>query len=164
MAKLKQDLRHELESRLRFETLLSEISARFVNLPAEEIDNSIEDAQRRICDCLGVDLSALWQWSDETPRFMTVTHLHSPPEGPSRPDGIDAQESFPWVLQEMQRGETLVISTEDMPPEAARDQESRRYFGVKSSVVIPLSEGGGPIIGILTFDTLRAERTWQMQL
>ncbi len=154
------ELRHVLEERLRFEALLVEISARFVNLPTDQIDGEIEDAQRRICECLGLDLSALWQWSDERPRFMTVTHFHRPPEGPSRPEGIDGQESFPWVYQKMLHGETLAYSTEDMPPEASRDQESRRHFGIKSSVNIPLSTGGGPIIGVLTFDTLRAERTW----
>jgi hypothetical protein len=128
------DLRNDLEERLRFEKLLSEISAHFINLPAEQIDGAIEDAQRRICEDLGLDLSALWQWSDEKPRFLTVTHLHSPPEGPSRPERIDARDAFPWVLEKMLSGETLTITTEEMPPEAARDQESRRYFGVKSSV------------------------------
>jgi len=158
------ELRHKLGERLRFEGLLVEISARFVNLPTDQIDGEIEDGQRRICECLGLDLSALWQWSDEKPRFMTLTHLYSPPEGPSRPEGIDAQEAFPWVLEKVLRCEVLVLSTERMPPEAARDQEMRRHFGIKSSVVIPLSTGGGPIIGVLTFDTLRAERDWPEEI
>ncbi len=140
--------------------MLAGISARFVNLPTDQIDNEIEDAQRRICECLGLDLSALWQWSDENPRFLTVTHLHSSPEGPSRPEGINAQEAFPWVLEKVLRSEVLVLSTESMPPEAARDEEMRRHFGIKSSVVVPLSAGGGPVIGVLTFDTLRSERAW----
>ena len=160
MANSESNLEHELEERLRFETLLAEISARFVNLPTDRIDGEIENSQRRICECLGLDLSALWQWSGETPRFMTITHLHSLPEGPPRPEGIDAQEAFPWILQKMLAGETFAYSTEDLPPEAVRDCESRRHFGVKSSVNIPLSAGGGPIIGILTFDTLKTERTW----
>ncbi|WP_373499777.1 sigma 54-interacting transcriptional regulator [Desulfococcus sp.] len=160
MAQSETDLRQELEARLQFETLLSEISTRFINLPAEEIDGEIEDAQRRICECLGLDLSALWQWSAETPPLLALTHLHSPPEGPTRPDRIDAQEVFPWQFQRMLRGETLAISSQDLPPEAARDQETRSHYGVKSSVVIPLSTGGGPFIGVLTFDTLHAERDW----
>ena len=144
--------------------MLAEISARFVNLPTDQIDAKIEDAQRRICECLELDLSSLWQWSDEKPHFMTVTHLHGPPEGPSRPEGIDAKETFPWVLQKMLNGETLAIATEELPPEAARDQESRRHFGVKSSVVIPLSVGGGPLIGVLAFDTLHVERAWPEEI
>ena len=154
------DLSCKLEERLRFETLLFEISARFINLSADQIDGEIEDAQRRICECLGLDMSSLWQWSDERPHFLTATHLYSPPEGPSRPEGIDANEAFPWVLERMLRGEVLVLHTENMPPEAARDQEMRRHFGAKSSVVIPLSSGGKPLIGVLAFDTLWDERAW----
>ena len=145
---------------LSFEKLLVDISARFVNLPPDRIDAEIEDAQQRICECLGVDLSALWQWSDEALNILTLTHLHAPPEGPDRPEGIDAKEAFPWVLEKMLRGEELILFTESMPPEAARDQEMRRHFGVKSSVVIPLSVGGMPIIGVLTFDALKEERSW----
>ena len=92
---------------------------------------------------------------------MSLTHLHSPPEGPSRPEEpIDAQEVFPWQFKKMLCGETLAFSTEGMPPEAARDQEARRNYGIKSSVVIPLSTGGGPLTGVLTFDTLQEERAW----
>jgi formate hydrogenlyase transcriptional activator len=158
---IRKKAHEQLEFRRRFESLVTEISTRFVNLPAERIDDQIEEAQRRICDCLDVDLSALWQWSDSAPHMMTVTHLHSPPEGPERPEGIDALEAFPWALERVLRGEELVYNTEGMPPEAARDQESRRHFGIQSSVVIPLTAGGGPVIGILTFDTLEKERTWQ---
>jgi formate hydrogenlyase transcriptional activator len=156
----KSDHRHELEDRLKFETLLTDISAHFVNLPVEQIDSKIEDAQRRVCECLGLDLSALWQWSTEKPHIMTLTHVHSPPEGPSQPEQIDAQEAFPWALQKMLRGETLAFSTKNMPQEATRDQESRRQFGVKSSVVIPLSAGGGSVTGAISFDTLWEERVW----
>ena len=59
MARHKTDLKQELEERLRFEKLLTDISARFVNLPAKQIDGAIEDAQRSIFECLGVDLSSL---------------------------------------------------------------------------------------------------------
>ena len=158
----RKEAEDSLQGRRRFESLLVDISARFVNLPAERIDSEIEDAQRRVCECVGLDLSALWQWSSvNTPHFLSLTHLHSPPEGPSRPEEpIDAQEVFPWQFKKMLRGEILAFSTEGMPPEAARDQEARRNYGIKSSVVIPLSTGGGPLIGVLTFDTLQVERDW----
>jgi PAS domain S-box-containing protein len=164
MEQTEANLRYDLEERLQFETLLAEISARYINLPVEQIDAGIEDDQRRICEYLGLDLSALWQWQDGLPRFLTVTHLYSLPEGPLRPEGIDAEKTFPWVLKKMLSGETLAYSTEDMGPEAAIDQTSRRHFGVKSSVNLPLSVGGGPLIGVLTFDTLREERNWPDEL
>ena len=62
-----ETLRTELEERLRFETLLAEISARFVNLPADRIDSEIEDAQRRICEFLDLDRSSLGQVPEREP-------------------------------------------------------------------------------------------------
>jgi PAS domain S-box-containing protein len=159
-ALIRKQSEEKLASIRRIENLVAEISARFINLPSDRIDAEIENAQRRVCDCMGMDLSALWQWSDNAPHFMTITHLHSPPDGPERPVGIDAREAFPWALERLLRGEELVYSTNSMPPEATRDIESRRHYSVKSSVNIPLSAGGGPLIGILSFDTLKAERSW----
>ncbi len=154
----------ECEERLRFETVLSDLSASFINLPSDQLDAAIEDAQRRVCESLGLDLSALWEWSGGNASFITVTHLYGPSDGPSRPERIDANQSFPWVFQAMLRGETLAFSTEEMPPEAVRDRESRNHFGVKSSVVMPLSAGGGPLLGVLTFDTLQQERSWPAEI
>ena len=45
-----------LTERLRFETLLSDLSARLSACPAEEIDRQIETGLRRIVEELGVDL------------------------------------------------------------------------------------------------------------
>ena len=50
-----------LEERLRFETLLAEISARFINLPVHRIASEIEGAQRGVCEFLNLDRSSLWQ-------------------------------------------------------------------------------------------------------
>ncbi len=44
-----------------FETLISELSSRFISVRAEEVDRAIEEVQRRICEILDVDLSALWE-------------------------------------------------------------------------------------------------------
>jgi formate hydrogenlyase transcriptional activator len=77
-----------LEERLRFETLLAEISSRFVNVPASEVDREIEDAQRRICESLDIDILAVWQLSNEDPVALTATHYYSVQQGP-QPPGLE---------------------------------------------------------------------------
>ncbi|WP_419656152.1 GAF modulated two component system response regulator, sigma54-specific [Desulfosarcina variabilis str. Montpellier] len=149
-----------LASLRRFENLVADISAQFVHLPVDSIDAEIEDAQQRICECLDVEVSSLWQWSNDDPPIFTITHLHSPPDGPAFSRGIDAQEALPWLFEMTQCGDILVLSTEDLPSEAARDRETRRDFGVTTSVIIPLSTGGGPIVGVLSFDSLQKKRIW----
>ena len=64
-----------LEERLKFETLLAELSARFVNLPSDRIDSEIEDAQHRICEFLDLDRSTLWQVPEGEPGRLLLTHI-----------------------------------------------------------------------------------------
>lgn len=143
-----------------FEDLLLEISALFINLPIDAIDDVIQDTQRRVCEHLQLDLSALWQWSDRAAHLMTITHLHSPEQGPEHPVGIDGSKTFPYIYGKMLSGELLAFSNDDLPEEAEVDKNTRRSFGVESSVAIPLKTGGQPVFGILSFDTLRRKHVW----
>lgn len=155
----------QLKRRLMFETLLSEISAGFINLPAERIDGVIQDTQRRVCQQLGLDFSALWQLSLEDPRYLYQTHVHRPAGGPHLPEHMEAESSFPWVLEQMKSGKIVAISTDAAPEEAARDKEVWRYFGVKSSLSFPMSAGGDDLLfGVLSFGTMREERVWSKPL
>ncbi len=149
-----------LEGRLSFEALLTDISTRFVNLPADRIDSVIEDTQRLVCECLGLDLSALWQVSVENPRMMNLTHLYRPLGGPPLPERMDAQGYFPWCLRKITAGKVVAVSTEEAPAEAARDKEVWRHYGIKSNLAFPLSVGEGLLIGAVSFNTVQAERSW----
>jgi formate hydrogenlyase transcriptional activator len=156
--------RKEYDERLRFEMLLADLSAQFVNVPADQVDAAIEDAQRRVCELLGLDLSALWQWSADAPGVLTPTHYYSAQEV-SQPLERMNEEQFPWCRQQMLAGRIVIFSSlEELPAEAACDRESCRQFGVKSNLTIPLSVGGGPIIGIWGLNTLRAERDWPEEM
>jgi PAS domain S-box-containing protein len=157
--------RLQVEEQLAFEVLLAEISGHFVNLPADQVDSEIEDAQRRLCEFLGLDLSTLWQWSMETPRILTMTHFYRPLGGPPVPEPMYAHEYFPWSQQQVEAGRIIVISSlEDYPAEAARDKETRVHFGIKSTLTFPLSTGGGLPVGALSFDTMQHERIWPDKL
>ena len=157
--------RRSLEERLQFETLLADLSARFVNLPAPQVDIAIEDAQRRVCERLGLDASLLWQMSPDHPGSMSLTHSHLPPGFPPVPEVWDCKESFPWALERFLGGETIILSRlTDAPPEAARDVELVRHYGVKSVVAIPLSVGGDTPFGALNFGVTREERDWPPEL
>src|SRR5512139_1867535 len=145
----------QLEERIRFETLLADLSARFVGFPAEELDREIEDAQRRICETLGLDRSTLGQPSqDGVPQF---THAWAVPECIPAPHS-PAAPLFPWATQQIQGGHTLRFSSVDeLPAEAATDKETFRRVGTKSCVCFPLMVGG-KAMGALSFGTVKAER------
>jgi formate hydrogenlyase transcriptional activator len=156
-----ENLRFELEDRLRFETLLANLSSHFVNLPADRMDSAIEDAQRRICELLDLDRSTLFQVPEREPGVLLLTHIHQPPGSPPPPKRLDSGDLYPWATKKILGGETIVISKmTDLPPEAGRDRESFRGFGAKSGVYVPLSVGEGPVFGLLGFGVTREERGW----
>ena len=149
-----------LERRLEFERLISDLSSRFIALTPGELDREIEDALRRVCELLGLDVAVLWVWSVTSAGVLTPTHAWAGPEGRVSAEPL-RQDLFPWVVREMLAGRTVVVpSVEQMPAEAAVDQESARRRGLRSNLSLPLSVGGEPPVGVLSFSTLKAERVW----
>jgi formate hydrogenlyase transcriptional activator len=63
-----------LRERLEFEALLSNLSARFVNLPPEVVDREIELALKDILDFLKVDRAGLIRTSKNKESFQ-ITHV-----------------------------------------------------------------------------------------
>ena len=154
--------RREYEERLRFELLLAELSARFINLPADQIDSHIEDAQKRICEFLDLDRSTLWQTCESEPGALLLTHIHQTTGSlPHITERMNGRDFFPWTVQKLLDGETVIISKmTDLPPEASRDRESFRAIGTKADVIVSLSVGEEPVFGVLTFAVMREERVW----
>jgi PAS domain S-box-containing protein len=150
-----------LSDRLVFETLLSNISARFVNLPAEEVDREIQQTQRRMCEHLEIDRATLWLISEEDPGNMLLTQIYQPLQIPAPPSLLSANKAFPWCVNRLLRGETVILSKmADLPPEAWRDRESFFTYQTTSVVSVPLSTGKGPVFGCVTFAVTGAERDW----
>ena len=147
-------------SRLEFETLISDLSSRFINLPAGEVDGAIESALGSVCELLGLDLAVLWQWSATAPDVIAPTHAYPALEGLLPPEPLH-EEQFPWIRQEILAGRVVALSSlEQFPAEAGVDREYCRHYGVKSHLSLPLSVGGEPPVGLIGFNTLRAERDW----
>jgi PAS domain S-box-containing protein len=147
-------------SRLEFETLISDLSSSFINLPPGDVDGEIEDALRRVCELLGIDLAVLWQWSTVTPDLIAPTHAHPALEALQPPEPLQ-QEQFPWLRRQILAGRAVALSSlEEFPAEAVIDREYCRRYNVKSHLSLPLAVGGEAPVGLLGLNTLRAERDW----
>ena len=124
------------------------------------MDREIEDALRRVCELLRLEVAVLWQWSAGSPGVVVPTHTHPPRQDSGAFEPL-SQEAFPWVVAEMRAGRRVVLpSLEALPPEAAADRESARLTGIFANLTLPLVVGGGPPVGALAFNSLRAERDW----
>ncbi len=151
-----------IAERLRFETLLSEQTATFSSLSPTEIDRAIERALRRIVDFFKADWGSLAEFSHDS-RMARVTHSWVA-EGAAAPPAAPLAE-IPWIVTRLQGGEVVRFSKTDELPEtdAAVDRRTYLRLGIKSQVAVPL-KGVGGLLGVFTFSTLGAERSWPDEL
>src|SRR6187399_342271 len=148
----------ELDQRSAFERAVADIAARFAAVDIGDLDDRIVESQRQLCGLLEVDRSWLWEPHGD---LFTCTHLWSRDDIQSPvplPDALEAREHLPWLLSQVEAGHIIAVTRIDDVP-SAPDRESLRRIGTQSTITVPLSVGS-KLIGILSFGTLRSERTW----
>lgn len=155
--RIEVELRTAHEERLRFETLVGELGAEFINLRPDDVDRAIEDALGRVVRMLDLDRSALFQIVEDS-GDLVHTHQWTRPGWASPPPRISAHEQFPWQLAQVRAGVVVAFASVDEVPDAI-DRDSLRRLGTKSSVVVPLVIGGHTW-GAVTFGAVRETRSW----
>lgn len=150
-----------LDEQLWFEEFLSEISAKFANLPATEVDREIEYGLRRLCECLDVERSTLFELAE--PGELRVTHSWAV-AGIELVPRIPAKDQWPQAAANVLNGRPWMFSRlEELGEEASFEKSYYTRIGLKSSLGIPL-EVGGSIVGALTINSFRTERAWSDKL
>jgi PAS domain S-box-containing protein len=153
-----------MEQRLRFEMLLADVCAQFVNVPPDDLDSKIENAQRLVCESLGVDHSSIWQVLENDPDQFVMTHAYRDPKLKPLPSRPVLKEYFPWAQSKILKKQTISVpNTAKVPSDAARDRDSWLQYGVQATLVFPLYVGGGSVIGLLAFDSTE-KREWSEPL
>ncbi|MGZ8094842.1 MAG: sigma 54-interacting transcriptional regulator [Methylosarcina sp.] len=144
----------ELKDLLRFESLLAELSAQFVNLPIEDVDGAINDSLRRIAETLDLDRATLGEVTTDG-RDGFVTHCYNKPCIP--PNMVQSvMTEVPLVMKSILAGETLIVSNVDDLEPADRDNFLR--WGTRADLIFPLLVGGC-VRGGLAFSSVLA-RAW----
>src|SRR6266850_3078981 len=150
-----------LDERLRFETLVTELSAAFANLSPNEVDREIDKWLQSLAEFLGVDRASFFQFGQDWTTLYrshsyTVPGIEALPQTP-----IAMKDQFPWITDHLRRGVTVSWSRipDDMPEEAAKEREYAAKLGVKSGLNIPVLMGGSVICAI-TFASIVTYRDW----
>lgn len=153
------DLRSELEARLRFEMLLADLSATFVSQRPGQIVEVIDATLPRLVATLGHDRTTVAEFQGDD-RSVVVTHSFTVPGAPPFPLGAVMDHRLPWYLEQIRLGKTVFIrNLDELPPEAAVEKQHCVAHGIKSNVTIPL-KACGVIIGAITFAFLKQECAW----
>jgi PAS domain S-box-containing protein len=133
----RKQIRLQIEERLRFETLISNLSAGFVNLPADEVDSAINKELRSITEFFDADRCTVGLFSEDGTRLTGVYEYHSAETGPG-PEFL-LKEQMPWYFVQLIRGNPVVMNrVEDLPPEAKKERSLCLLKGMKSLLSFPV--------------------------
>jgi hypothetical protein len=125
--------------RQSIQALLTKIQANFLAIDSDHIDAAIISAQRELCEFFGTERSSLWQGTDQHPKTLLMTHSCTLDEIPPVPEGITANDFFPWVTSQLLQNKTVIVpDVENLPSEAAIDKQNLQYYMDKSTLITSL--------------------------
>jgi signal transduction histidine kinase/integral membrane sensor domain MASE1/GAF domain-containing protein len=146
-----------LGERLKFEELVSRLSAAFVRPASHEMDRAFEDGLQQLGQFVGVDRVTLRRFTADGQ--LNVAYAWLAPHAAPAPGPLHRSE-FPWAADRLWNKEPIVVAdVEDLPDSAASERSHLRRTGVRSLLAIPLV-AGEEVIGSLGFMATSAPRAW----
>jgi transcriptional regulator with GAF, ATPase, and Fis domain len=141
---------------VEFEALITDISARFVNLDVGQVDHAIENTLQCLGEFLGVDRGSVTQ-IDEAGRLV-FTHYWSRANEPTPSFSLDSVKVMPFGHGKLMRGEIHQFSSLNELPADSPDRDFLSGRGTLSAVALPLIVDGS-VIGTVGFGSA-VERPW----
>jgi PAS domain S-box-containing protein len=152
----------QLKERLCFEELLASLSARFVNLPPNNVHEEIKQVLESISTVLKVDRVSVFELSERDKRLYLIHSFTN--EGIAAPPVNIHFEQIPWISDTLLQGEVLALpSIESLPAEAETDTHFLRELNTSALALIPLSIGN-KTSGVLSLSMVRERRNWPVEL
>jgi PAS domain S-box-containing protein len=128
-----------LDERLKFERLVSEVSARLINPARDEVDEEIGNALNKVLAGMELDRCSVFEYRPEQ-RCCRITHsAQSAKCPPVRREIADAE--LAWLLRQLQAGVTVVLNevARDLPPEALAERRYAEGYGSRSWLAVPVT-------------------------
>jgi PAS domain S-box-containing protein len=152
----------QLEYQLEFESLISEISTKFLSLRPDELDAGIDLALMRVGEFAGVDRSYVFQFSCEKSLMHNTHEWCAQGVNPEKGNLQNMPTAdAPWLMENLISQRTVHISAvAKMTPEATENEKQiLEAQGIKSLVIVPMVFDDD-IIGYIGFDSVQEEKEW----
>jgi signal transduction histidine kinase len=147
-----------LADRLRFETLVSNLSSRFAASSALDAEEAIQSGLQLVGEGLGVDWATI-RVMEEPAAGARLAWAWTRAGVAPRPSVI-REDQAPWIFARIRQAHAVRIAgLDDLPPEAATDRQHLQALDLRSAVVLPLVSGSA-VLGCLSAGMTRAGRAW----
>ena len=151
----------ELQYRLKFQNLITQVSSQFINLHPAQIDDEIDRTLQQIGEFADADRSYVFQFSDDQ-KFVSCTHEWCADNIEPTIERIQNApvDSFAWVMTQFLSGDMVLLPrVSELPPEAATVKGELEQQGIQSLLAVPMITSG-KVIGFIGLDSVREEKMW----
>ncbi len=139
------------------ESLIANMSASFVNLPAEQVDEHIERGIQQITEFIGFDRGTLLNLPDADGHFQgTICWARDC----SKLQTDYRLSDFPWAYNRMHaiKKPLFIENVDEITAEAGEDKKFFKRMNIKTTIFIPIVVGGS-MIGSLSFGSFDVKRS-----
>ena len=151
----------DLATRLDFETLIFDLSARLVAASDDAFPAVVEDALGRVIRLFGADRGGILAVDPVSHTAHLLHGWHAETQAEHIPPELNLARLFPYgyhLLTDL-RQPFVVASYDNVPPEAAVDRASHIAMGVRSTLNVPIAAAADTRY-IMSMDALREEVDW----
>ncbi len=151
----------EIGDRLRFEQMIANLSARFINMPPERLDTEIENALHMLLEFFQVDRAGLLHTLPGKDAWKITHAAYSEHAAPVPKDTILPRSINPWAYDRL-TDEGKVVSyarVDDMPDEAHADKQTWKEWGIRSNLTMPILKREA-VVHMISINALQKERVW----
>jgi transcriptional regulator with GAF, ATPase, and Fis domain len=149
-----------LETSLEFETFLSDLAARLLNVAPEQFDGAIRESLRDLAAILGGERGGIALFSEDG-RSLQFTYPFGVEGADMRLFKADLAAAHPWYAAELRAGRPVIAPRlpDGVPEEARAEWAHVMALGMKSHLSLPL-KAGGEVLGALGVDHIAEYRSW----
>jgi len=155
-----QRTQKRLERQLKFERLVSELSANLIDVDYARADAEVAGALRRVLEAMDLDCCSLFVVTPGEQRPRTTHRAEAP--GIGTPEVV-WHESLPMLVERLRNGEVIAIEDVARDSSIAASEARLRNHSVQSLLMIPVSQTDAVVRGI-SFETTRRNRSWPPEL
>ncbi|HMZ07827.1 MAG TPA: ATP-binding protein [Anaerolineales bacterium] len=150
-----------LSRKLSFEELTSNLSAKFMNIPASEMSAAVKDTLMKMGEIFEVDRTYIFEFSEDHTLIKNTFEWCAENINPQIDNLQNIHISIiPWWMSLLNKSESIIIErVSEMPPEAASEKRILEEQNIKSVLVMPMISDSG-LFGFIGFDSVSKERAW----
>lgn len=150
-----------LQQQLKFEQLISGISARFINLPAHEIETAICESLRQVGELVNVESVSFYELTQKSPSGWNTFEWHAPQLAQSQPTFLHPLKVHAEDL--LHHGPLVISDVSMIPADWHAGLESSAATGLKTGIVTPIYLNG-QFYGIIMISSVLEKRDWPPEL